>query len=675
MTKDYNTIQNMNKLLTILLLFITISISAQTRHRTKVELKDVDEETTVLTTTRMLLTDATTGEIKYIPLSTVQANVIVPVTGATNGLTLVGTNAELGGVMTKNTSIGFGTNTFTLNNLSAANFISMNGTTGLNTFHGSTQTFTGTTTNLNSTNTNVNGNLIIDPASSGSNIASSILTVKNGSTTTSTNVTQFIDVARNNTSDAATGETSALVSRVINSSSNVNDGIYGAQFIGRKTGSGNSTFNYGLFSTADQQASGNIDFLNSAVLRTNITGTGTTTVDFARNIGTDLVINNPNATVNNVQAMHPSIQMNAGTIGTVTNTFLDLDYDGSGVTVTGDINYLLINNDVLPTPTGSIYAIKSNTTAPSEFAGLVSTAQTNTQIDAASDQALIPKGWFNANTPNNTDFVDLTTNQSNIGGNKTFTGSINGQLIQSSAPVYSIGGVGFFAIPGNDLNIFTDNNNHDINIRAHGTGMLNVENDNPVIGLTDINNSHRVSTIQADPLATGSFNHTLQGSKGGMIAHLDDVKNVFDTQTTTFTSGVGSNQNYYTYNMPANTLKVGDIVEVNVNGRIANTAGTNTVTVGLSGVVFTKNFTATVGTSFDLKMRVIVLSSTTFKAINVGNDYNNFGGTANNERFRGVSSSGAGFDITNTVTVSGTVSTNNAGGIIIDMVTTEVKRF
>lgn len=213
--------------------------------------------------------------------------------------------------------------------------------------------------------------LVVDPLGTTTNIASSVLTVKNQSTSTSTNVTQFIDVDRNNTTDSPTGETSGLVSRVINSSANSNDGIYGSQLIGRNTASGNTGFVYGSFSTADHSGSGNVDFLTSSVLRTNITGTNTSTVDFNRGFGIDLTIDNPNITVNNAQSMHTSIQMNAGTIGTATGLFLDMDYDGDGVTVTGDINYVLINNDVLPTPTGNTYAIKSNTTAPSDFAGSI----------------------------------------------------------------------------------------------------------------------------------------------------------------------------------------------------------------------------------------------------------------------------------------------------------------
>ena len=149
----------MKKIVLIILVFFSTLVNAQFAHDTKVELKNVDQLPIALSTTKILVTNPTTGEIQYVPFSTIQSS--SPVVGANNGLIVTNNNVQLGGAIINNTAIGLGTNSLVFNSLGAANYISMNGNTGLNIFHGSTQTHTGSVTNLNSTSTNVGGNLFL----------------------------------------------------------------------------------------------------------------------------------------------------------------------------------------------------------------------------------------------------------------------------------------------------------------------------------------------------------------------------------------------------------------------------------------------------------------------------------------------------------------------------------
>ncbi len=73
-------------------------------HNSKIEIQ-ADELTTVSAETQVAVIDLTTNEVKYIPLSTIQASVVSPVSTASNGLTLNGLNVELGGNLTKDTEI------------------------------------------------------------------------------------------------------------------------------------------------------------------------------------------------------------------------------------------------------------------------------------------------------------------------------------------------------------------------------------------------------------------------------------------------------------------------------------------------------------------------------------------------------------------------------------------
>ena len=268
-----------------------------------------------------------------------------------------------------------------------------------------------------------------------SRLSNSLFTIRESSIGTGTTVNQFIDVTRENTSEATTAQTFGLVSRVVNTSDETNQGLIGANLVGRDNGEGDLEFVYGSITQADAQNQGSIDFLVAESLRTNITGSGAYTIDFARGLSTDLVLDNPSANVTFLQAMHPSIQLTNGTVTDVTNLYLDLDWDNTGsTTVIGDIAYVRAGNDPLPTPTGNTYFIKSEVTHPSEFAGsieatsFIGNGSSVTNVDAVTVDGkdindYVPYTGATQNINLNT--RDLTTTGNLAATN--YTGNFDGQ--------------------------------------------------------------------------------------------------------------------------------------------------------------------------------------------------------------------------------------------------------
>ena len=170
----------------------------------------------------------------------------------------------------------------------------------------------------------------------------------------------------------------------------------------------------------------------------------------------------------------------------------------------------------------------------------------------------------------------------------------------------------------------------------------------------------------------GSIQATSFIGDGSQLTGINN-KQVFNTQTAKYVSlGTGFPETYYTYNIPANTLNIGDIIEINYTGRVTNTSGGNSVNIGLSNTFASQTFVNANPTSFNGLLRIIVTGATTASYIFISNDYPNFSGSNNNRnRF---TSTIAGFDTTLINSVSGSLTTSNAGGIEVDIVSVEIKR-
>jgi len=99
------------------------------------------------------------------------------------------------------------------------------------------------------------------------------------------------------------------------------------------------------------------------------TGTATQDIDYLIGSNISAELNNPNASVRYLQGSHNTIKLGDGDVtDNAMALILDFDYTGTGV-ITGDFEYLRIQNDTLPVVSGTSRAINSISVLPSVFAG------------------------------------------------------------------------------------------------------------------------------------------------------------------------------------------------------------------------------------------------------------------------------------------------------------------
>ena len=167
-----------------------------------------------------------------------------------------------------------------------------------------------------------------------------------------------------------------------------NVALYGES---KHTGGTQADSNYGLFAKGEFEGTGGFTgFVIGGNLEGRYDGTGTNgananvygSYNLARStsaangvidyhVGHLSVskIESANVTANNLQGAHTSVDLTNGTAGDVIVQILD--FDGTGGTVTGDLSYLQIQNDTMPTVAGTKRAINSLSVLPSLFTGQV----------------------------------------------------------------------------------------------------------------------------------------------------------------------------------------------------------------------------------------------------------------------------------------------------------------
>ncbi len=216
--------------------------------------------------------------------------------------------------------------------------------------------------------------LIIDPNTTTTTLSGSISTIKNESTSTSTNVTEFIDVNRDNaTENLTTVDNYGQVVRIESDSTFEDRLVISSNFVSRKLGSGKIKGLYAILSNSEYDGSGDVDFLTSIVSETLVKGNQSGVIDYARGVSTDVTILNSNSTVNYAQSQHLSLGIGGGsTVGNAEVLLLDFDVtDTSGGTILNDFSYLKIKNDNFSNLTinGDAYAIYSSSTLKSYLEG------------------------------------------------------------------------------------------------------------------------------------------------------------------------------------------------------------------------------------------------------------------------------------------------------------------
>ncbi|CAL2077733.1 protein of unknown function [Tenacibaculum sp. 190524A02b] len=243
----------------------------------------------------------------------------------------------------------------------------------------------------------VEKSIVIDKNKSLSGIANSIFTVKKDSTVPGIDVASFIDVNRN-TPTNATSDCYGSVVRLKNASNFDSKGLIAANYVANHVGGGNADYLYGSLFKSAYNGSGNIDFMLPTSHKLEIKGIGVGTVDYARGLSPHILIDNPNITVNNAQGMHPTIKYVNGTIKDSHVLYLDVDYDTNGsAKIIGDFAYIQAGNDQLPAVEGSAHFIKSLTTLPSLFSGIIEMNVSTNDIKEASNRCLLNKQYADAN--------------------------------------------------------------------------------------------------------------------------------------------------------------------------------------------------------------------------------------------------------------------------------------
>jgi len=258
--------------------------------------------------------------------------------------------------------------------------------------------------------TNTNGEIITNTVSL-SNLATYITNTGTGSGTTN-KIVKFTDGANGLLGDSIMTESTGLIDlagQFVSTSSPTltqlapvsgikailngttaapNVALYGES---KNTGSIQANSNYGLYAKGEfEGTAGFTGFVIGGNLEARYDGSGTNganatmygsfslaratsaangTISYM--IGADNVakIEGANVTANNLQGAHTGVSLTDGTAGNVIVQILD--FDGTGGTVTGDLSYLQIQNDTMPTVSGTSRAINSLSVLPSLFTGQV----------------------------------------------------------------------------------------------------------------------------------------------------------------------------------------------------------------------------------------------------------------------------------------------------------------
>tara|TARA_R100000541_G_scaffold41684_1_gene49129 strand:- start:57 stop:827 length:771 start_codon:yes stop_codon:yes gene_type:complete len=136
-------------------------------------------------------------------------------------------------------------------------------------------------------------------------------------------------------------------------------------------GSGTSYYVYGSIERGHHNGVGNSTTIAGALNEAKVIGDGAGTHQYVLGNNQIAVLDNPNAKVNFLQGAHCTIQVVDGEV--LTNAMaLILDLDHTGGTISGDFEYLRIQNDPFDSPVGgNARAINSLSPLPSEFGGSI----------------------------------------------------------------------------------------------------------------------------------------------------------------------------------------------------------------------------------------------------------------------------------------------------------------
>ncbi len=192
------------------------------------------------------------------------------------------------------------------------------------------------------------------------------------------------------------------------------DNIVGSRNYGEHTGTGQATFIAGSSHFAVHNGSGNSTGIYAISPKAEIKGTGVGSHQYVIGANINNVLNNSNATVQYLEGAHIAVNLQNGTV-TDNAIGLVLDFDYTAGVVSGDLDYLRIQNDTLPTVGGTARAINSLSTLPSVFAGDIGIGTTS------PSEKLDIVGNIKVRGTNN-----LTIGSTSTGGNFSLSSAIRG---------------------------------------------------------------------------------------------------------------------------------------------------------------------------------------------------------------------------------------------------------
>ena len=181
-----------------------------------------------------------------------------------------------------------------------------------------------------------------------------------------------VELSKENTSGAGfASNVYGIKAHSVANSSEIVVNIGGVWNKAEHTGSGQTYYITGGTNRGYHSGSGNSSAISGTFSEGLVGGTGSGDHSYVVGVNSVAKLDNPNATVDFLQGQHCTIKLNDGEV-TDNAMALILDLDHTGGTISGDFEYLRIQNDTFDsTVGGTSRAINSLSTLPSEFGGSI----------------------------------------------------------------------------------------------------------------------------------------------------------------------------------------------------------------------------------------------------------------------------------------------------------------
>lgn len=187
-----------------------------------------------------------------------------------------------------------------------------------------------------------------------------------------------LDINKENTSGAGfTSNVNGIKAYSKGNSSETIVNIAGVWGKAEHIGTGRTYYITGGTNRGYHSGTGDSNAISGTFSEGKVGGTGAGNHEYVVGINSIAKLDNANADVQYLQGQHCTVQLNAGEV-TDNAMCLILDLDHTGGTISGDFEYLRIQNDTLDSAVGgTARAINSLSTHPSEFGGSIQSPRFN----------------------------------------------------------------------------------------------------------------------------------------------------------------------------------------------------------------------------------------------------------------------------------------------------------